>query len=122
MAEGVGLIAPLVGVAGALIGVGLGHFFNDRREAKRLEHEQKMKIREERLQAYATMARITKTIDPLQSPTQADLGQALSEIELLSENDKLQQCARTLAEIGCVPPFTHSVVSRAVQLMMPTVS
>jgi hypothetical protein len=23
---------------------------------------------------------------------------------------------------GCVPPFTHSVVSRAVQLMMPTVS
>ena len=24
--------------------------------------------------------------------------------------------------IGCVPPFTHSVVSRAVQLMMPTVS
>ena len=25
-------------------------------------------------------------------------------------------------KIGCVPPFTHSVVSRAVQLMMPTVS
>jgi hypothetical protein len=28
----------------------------------------------------------------------------------------------TYCFLGCVPPFTHSVVSRAVQLMMPTVS
>jgi len=36
---------------------------------------------------------------------------------ICSELQRSEAC-----HVGCVPPFTHSVVSRAVQLMMPTVS
>jgi hypothetical protein len=39
--------------------VGITNYYNNQREARRLDHERKMKLRDDRQKAYATMARIT---------------------------------------------------------------
>jgi hypothetical protein len=84
----------------ALSGVVLTAFLSGRQEAQRRTHEQALKIREERLLAYATMATLTKTVDPSKPPQQGDLGQALSEIELLTDSEPLMAWASTLADIA----------------------
>jgi hypothetical protein len=42
--------------------VWITNYYNDQREARRLDHERKMKLRDDRQKAYATMARITKNM------------------------------------------------------------
>ncbi len=39
------------------------NYYNDQREARRLDHERKMKLRDDRQKAYATMARTTKNME-----------------------------------------------------------
>jgi hypothetical protein len=60
---------------------------------QQLDHVQTMKLREERLKAYAAMARITKNAqvaDPLKI---ADLAEAQSEIEMLTEDAEVLYAA-----------------------------
>jgi hypothetical protein len=79
-----------------LAGVGITLFFTNRREAKRLKHEREMKLREERLKAYATFARVTKNIDASEPYQTKDLAEAHSTIELLTDNSELQQATEQL--------------------------
>lgn len=82
--------AALITALATLLGVVLTLLITTRttnsREAKRLQHEREMKLREDRQKAYATMARITKGMD-VDDPLQIDdLAEAHSEIEMLTED------------------------------------
>ncbi len=85
--------ATLIGTLGA---VWLTLFLTNRREAKRLEHERQMKIREERLRAYATLARLTKSVEATEPYQSKDVAEAHSEIEMLTDNSKLKVAADRL--------------------------
>jgi len=89
--------AALITAIATLLGVGLTLLITtvttNSREAKRLQHEQEMKLREDRQKAYATMARITKGMD-VDDPLQIDdLAEAHSEIEMLTEDSQVLDTA-----------------------------
>ena len=89
--------AALITALATLLGVVLTLLITTRttnsREAKRLQHEQEMKLREDQQKAYATMARITKNMD-VDDPLQIDdLAEAHSEIEMLTENSQVLDAA-----------------------------
>jgi hypothetical protein len=71
-------------------------YFTDRREARKLKHDAAMKLRDDRLKGYATMARLTKGVDPEEPYQSKDLADASAEIELLTGNPDLKQAADDL--------------------------
>jgi hypothetical protein len=81
-----------------LLGVVLTLYYTNRREANRQEHERTSMLREEKRQAYATMARITKRIQATEPHTDTDLAQALSEIELVTDNTNLIDTSGSLVQ------------------------
>lgn len=95
-----GLASPLV----ALVAVVAAEL----RERNRLKHGERMqlgefeaqrlsKLREDRLQAYSTLARLTKVIQPAQTEKVTDLVEILSEIELLADDPQLFKTAGKVA-------------------------
>jgi hypothetical protein len=81
------------------------------RERNRQNHEQKLqraeleaqrlsRLREDRLQAYSTMARVTKVIRPAPPEKIADLVEILSEIELLTDDPQLFETAGKLVALA----------------------
>ena len=83
------IITAAATILAAVLTVGVTLFFTNRREVQRLDYELKMKIREERQKAYATMARITKNMKVSNPLEIADLAEAHSEIEMLTEDHRL---------------------------------
>lgn len=63
---------------------------------RRLEYEREMKLRDDRRAAYATMARVTKTLEATAPYDNADLGDAHAEIELLTDNASIRNVAGEL--------------------------
>ncbi len=72
--------------------------FNYFSNAQRLAHERNMKLHEERLQAYAAMARVTKTIVATSPHENTDLAEAHAEIQLVTDNRELINIASGLVE------------------------
>jgi len=79
------------------------------RERRRLEHEQEIQrleieerrwstLREERLRAYSTFARLTKTVDAENPSPAPALAEAHSEIEMLTDNPELTTAAAVLLQ------------------------
>jgi hypothetical protein len=66
------------------------------RERTRPKHEREMRLRDERLRAYLTLARTTRGVDPTQPYDMADVAEALSEVELLTESPEVLEAATTL--------------------------
>jgi hypothetical protein len=97
----------LIGIGGTLGASIISNVFTDRRETKRREHEQYLKRtelesnrqeqrREERIQAYRSLAKltvITVTTEPFKS---GDLAEAYAEIELVADSDKVKEAAYQL--------------------------
>lgn len=99
----VGLASPLASFGTAWITM----YWSHKRETRRLGHEKEMQhteleeqrqadLRDQRREAYRTLARITKTIDPTQPYELRDLAEAYSEIELLTESPEVLQAAAHL--------------------------
>jgi len=82
-----------------LAGVLITLYYTNRREDSRQRHELEMKIREDRRQAYATMLRVTKKIEAVAPYENADVADAHSEIELLTDNPKLNGSAAALVDL-----------------------
>jgi hypothetical protein len=79
------------------------------RDRRRLDHEREMQqleleerrlstLREERLRAYSTMARLTKIVDAENPDPAPDLAEAHSEIEMLTDNPELTTAAAVLMQ------------------------
>lgn len=96
-----GLASPLVAVVAIVVGW--------LRERSRQDHELKLqrtelegqriaKLREERLKAYSSFARLTKTVDYKNESPAAPLVEAHSEIEILADNPELRKAADSLLE------------------------
>jgi hypothetical protein len=93
------LASPIV----AVVAIGAGEL----RDRRRLEHEREMqeleehrmtRLREERLRAYSTFARLTKTVEA-ENPTPGPaLAEAHSEIEMLTDNPELRTAAAVLLQ------------------------
>jgi hypothetical protein len=103
-------LVALLGLAGPLVAL-VAIVAADLRERNRQKHDQKMqlveleaqrlsKLREDRLQAYSTMARRTKVIEPTRPPKVADLVETLSEIELLTDDPQLLETAGKLVPLA----------------------
>ena len=99
----VALAAPAV----ALLSTAVTLWFTNRGEEKRQEYEkarQEMEIeerrwatlREERLRAYSTFARLTKMVDAKNPSPEKELAEAHSEIEMLTDNAELILAATIL--------------------------
>ena len=87
--------AAAIAALASLLTVAATLFFTNRREAKRLQHERKMKLREERQKAYATMARITKVMH--RDPEEVDeVAETHSEIEMLTDEPEVLDAAEQL--------------------------
>lgn len=87
------LISPLVAVAITL-------FFTNRREVGRMRQEQRVQLRDERLKAYSHLARVTNSVNAEDDPKQrlVDVSEAMSEVELLADDEELVRRARNLAD------------------------
>ena len=72
------------------------NYYNDQREARRLDHERKMKLRDDRQNAYATMARITKNMEVSEPYEIGDLADTHSVIEILTEDPRVLEAAGQL--------------------------
>jgi len=99
------LAAPVA----ALLSTVITLFFTNRREAKRQEYEQERQereieerrwatLRDERLRAYSTFARLTKMVDAKNPSPETALGEAHSEIEMLTDNAELILAATILLQ------------------------
>jgi hypothetical protein len=101
----VALAAPVA----ALLGTAVTLWFTNRREEKRQEYEQERQereieerrwatLRDERLRAYSTFARLTKMVDAKNPSPETALGEAHSEIEMLTANPELILAATILLQ------------------------
>jgi hypothetical protein len=81
--------AAIIGAVTALVVLIATLRFNYVSNAQRLEHERTLKLREDRLKAYATMARVTKAIVASPPNEDTDLGEAHAEIELVTDDQEL---------------------------------
>ena len=97
------LAAPVA----ALLSTAVTLWFTNRGEEKRQEYEQARQereieerrwatLREERLRAYLTFARLTKMVDAKNPSPETALGEAHSEIEMLTDNADLILAATML--------------------------
>jgi hypothetical protein len=59
-------------------------------------HERKMKLRDDRQKAYATMARITKNMEVSEPYEIGDIVDTYSEIEILTEDPRVSEAAEHL--------------------------
>ncbi len=113
-----GLASPVVAVVAIVVGL--------LRELSRQEHERKLKhaeleeqritkLREERLKAYATFARLTKIVDARDPSPGPALAEAHSEIEMLSDNPELPTAAAVLMSTwGAAWEYTREELERGV--------
>ncbi len=99
----VALAAPAV----ALLSTAVTLWFTNRGEEKRQEYEKARQereieerrwatLREERLRAYSTFARLTKRVDARNPSPEKELAEAHSEIEMLTDNAELILAATIL--------------------------
>jgi hypothetical protein len=87
------IITAISTLVAGLGGVWITNHYNDQRDARRLDQEWKMKLRDDRKSAYATMARITKSMDVDDPLKIDDLAEAHSEIEMLTEDSQVLDAA-----------------------------
>lgn len=90
------LITAISTLVAGLGAVWITNHHNDQREARRLDHERKMKLRDDRQKAYATMARITKHMEVPEPYEIGDLADTHSEIEILTEDPRVLEAAEQL--------------------------
>lgn len=101
------VLVALIGIGGTLGAQIIFAIFTNRRENGRRTHERSLKQmelednrqerrRDERIQAYRNLAKITVTIDPAEPPKLGDLAEAYSEIELVWGSDRVQEATRQL--------------------------
>ena len=99
----VGLASPVASFGTAWITV----FLANNRDLRRLDHEKdrqqaeleerrRADLRDQRREAYRTLARTTKNVDPTQPDDMTDVGEAISEVELLTESPAVLEAATTL--------------------------
>jgi hypothetical protein len=88
-------VAVVLGLAPIIIAV-VAIVAESLRERGRRGHERAMRVREERMQAYSTMTRLTKVIEPTPARTVPELVEALAEIELLTDDPQLFDTAGKL--------------------------
>jgi hypothetical protein len=88
----------LLGLAGPAVAVVAIRAERDRQE-REIEERRWATLREERIRAYATMARLTKTVEPeVEDPVPA-LAEAHSEIEMLTDDPQLRTRADVLLQL-----------------------
>jgi hypothetical protein len=98
-------IAPSVVALAAIIAADLSNrrSLKAARETQQREHEERLmsKLREERLRAYATFARLTKTVEDERGDPSPMLAraEAHSEIEMLTDNPKLKTVADAILQL-----------------------
>ncbi len=103
-------VAPLLVALIAVSGVVWTVVSNNRRERERQTHERKLKeleldatresrFREERIKAYSTLARLTKTmsLEAPEDPLPA-VYEALSQVEILAQDPKLREIGEELVD------------------------
>jgi hypothetical protein len=90
----------MLGLASSVVAV-VAIVANEIRDRRRLQHEREMQqlkieerrwstLRDERIRAYATLARLTKRVDEsVENPELPAVVEAHSEVGLLAENPKL---------------------------------
>ncbi len=71
------LASPFV----AVIAIGATYL----RELSRQTHERAMRLRDDRMQAYSTLVRLTKMVEASEAYQHTDIFEALAEIELLTD-------------------------------------
>ena len=91
--------AALISAASTLVVLIATLLFTYYSNAQRLEHERNMKLHEERLKAYAAMARVTKAIVATSPHENTDLAEAHAEIELVTDNQELINIASELVRV-----------------------
>jgi hypothetical protein len=101
-------LVALLGLAGPFVAV-VALVAAEVRDRRRLKHEQEMQqleieeqrwstLREERLRAYSTMARLTKAVEAENPDPAPALAEAHSEIEMLADNPELTKVAAVLLQ------------------------
>jgi len=90
-------VAVVLGLAPAIVAV-VAIVADSLRERGRRQHEMAKGVREERVRAYATFARLTKWVDESQPYKYTDLAEAHAEIELLADDAKLREEAGLLLQ------------------------
>jgi hypothetical protein len=96
------LLAPSVVALGAIAAAEVREYRRQKHEkamkAVELEGQRMSKLREERLKAYSTFARLTKSVDAANPSPAPPLVEAHSEIEMLAENPELRKAADGLLQ------------------------
>jgi hypothetical protein len=92
------MTAAVVVALATLAGVSITLYFTHRREEKRLEQERFLKLRDDRLRAYASLVRGAERTEAGKPPIDYDMEAVVAEIELLAEDARIVRAARELAD------------------------